>query len=65
MEDFDLVRRLRRRGRVVTVPDCVVTSARRWRRLGVLRTILRNQVMILGHLAGVSPERLARLYRRK
>ncbi|MDT8389944.1 MAG: TIGR04283 family arsenosugar biosynthesis glycosyltransferase [Lentisphaeria bacterium] len=64
MEDFDLVRRLRRRGRVVTVPDRVVTSARRWRRLGVLRTLLRNQAMILGYWLGVSPERLARFYRR-
>lgn len=63
MEDFDLVRRLRRRGRVVTVPDCVITSSRRWRRLGVLRTMLRNQVMILGYQAGVSSERLARFYR--
>lgn len=64
MEDFDLVRRLRRRGRVVTVPDCVVTSARRWRRLGVLRTMLRNQGMVLGYWIGVPPERLARLYRK-
>lgn len=64
MDDFDLVRRLRRRGRVVTVPDCVVTSARRWRRLGILRTMLRNQAMILGYWLGVSPERLVRFYRR-
>jgi rSAM/selenodomain-associated transferase 2/rSAM/selenodomain-associated transferase 1 len=63
MEDFDLVRRLRCRGRVVTVPDAVVTSARRWQWLGILRTIVRNQVMILGYFAGVKPERLARFYR--
>ena len=63
MEDFDLVRRLRRRGRVVTAPDCVVTSSRRWRRRGILRTMLRNQAMIIGYLAGVSPERLANFYR--
>ena len=65
MEYFDLVRRLRCRGRVVTAPDCVVTSARRWRRLGILRTMLRNQTMILGYLAGVPAELLARFYRRK
>jgi rSAM/selenodomain-associated transferase 2/rSAM/selenodomain-associated transferase 1 len=63
MEDFDLVRRLRRRGRIVTLQDCVLTSARRWRRLGVLRTMLRNQAMILGYWIGVPPERLARFYR--
>ena len=65
MEDFDLVRHLRRRGQVVTVPEAVVTSVRRWRELGVLRTIIRNQLMILGYLAGVSPKRLAQFYRKK
>jgi rSAM/selenodomain-associated transferase 2 len=63
MEDFDLIRRLRRRGRIVTVPEAVVTSARRWQRLGVLRTMLRNQIMILGYFAGIRPEHLARFYR--
>ncbi len=63
MEDFDLIRRLRRRGHIITVPEAVVTSARRWQRLGLLRTIMRNQVMIVGYFAGVRPERLARFYR--
>jgi rSAM/selenodomain-associated transferase 2 len=63
MEDFDFVRRLRRRGNIVTLPEAVITSARRWQQLGVLRTTLRNQVMIAGFFAGVSPERLAHLYR--
>lgn len=62
MEDFDLVRRLRKRGRIIALPARVITSARRWRELGVFRTTLRNQVMIAGFLAGVSPERLASLY---
>lgn len=65
MEDFDLVRRLRRRGRVVTVPETVITSARRWRSLGLLRTVVRNQAMILGYFAGISPDRLAQFYRGK
>ncbi len=62
MEDFELVRRLRRRGPVVTLPEPILTSARRWKRLGVVRTTLRNQCMIAGYLAGVSPERLYRFY---
>lgn len=65
MEDFDLVRRLRRRGPVVTLAEPVRTSARRWERSGVVRTTLRNQVMIAGFLAGVEPERLYRFYHRK
>jgi rSAM/selenodomain-associated transferase 2 len=64
MEDFVLVRRLRRRGRVVTLGVPAITSGRRWRRLGVLRTTLINQLMIAGHALGVSPVRLARWYGR-
>jgi hypothetical protein len=64
MEDFDLVRRLRRRGRVVTLDTPAVTSSRRWQELGVLRTTLINQLMIVGFLVGVAPDRLARFYRR-
>ncbi|MBP2676522.1 MAG: hypothetical protein H6Q84_3362, partial [Deltaproteobacteria bacterium] len=62
MEDFDLVRRLRRRGAVVTLGERILTSARRWRRLGIVRTTIRNQCMIAGYLAGVPPARLYRYY---
>ena len=65
MEDFDLVRRLRRRGRVIVGPDSIVTSVRRWQSLGIMRTMLRNQLMIMGYYAGVAPERLASFYRAK
>jgi rSAM/selenodomain-associated transferase 2/rSAM/selenodomain-associated transferase 1 len=63
MEDYELVRRLRRRGPVVTLNEAAITSARRWQRRGALRTTLRNLAMIAGFHAGVSPERLARFYR--
>ncbi|MCI0537757.1 MAG: TIGR04283 family arsenosugar biosynthesis glycosyltransferase [Verrucomicrobiales bacterium] len=63
MEDFEFVRRLGRWGRIGLAPDAAVTSARRWKRLGVLRTTLLNQAIILAYLFGVSPNRLARWYR--
>lgn len=63
MEDFELVRRLRRRGDIVIIPEPAVTSARRWRKLGVLKTTLINQFMILGFLAGIKPARLKQIYR--
>lgn len=63
MEDYELVGRLRRRGSVVTLREAAVTSARRWRQLGVLGTTLRNAAMVAGFQAGVPPERLARFYR--
>lgn len=62
MEDFEFIRRLRKRGRIAIVPIPIRTSGRRWRSLGVLRTTLINQAVILGYLAGVAPSRLACWY---
>jgi rSAM/selenodomain-associated transferase 2/rSAM/selenodomain-associated transferase 1 len=63
MEDFELVRRLRRRGRIVTLNNPAVTSARRWVRLGVVRTTLINQTMIAGFYGKVPIPALERFYR--
>jgi uncharacterized protein len=63
MEDFELVRRLRRLGRVAIASTAVLTSGRRWRKLGILKTTLINQVVIVAYLLGVSPIRLAAWYR--
>jgi len=63
MEDFEFVRRLRRRGRIRLAQAGVRTSARRWEALGVLRTTLLNQQVVAGYLLGIQPERLARWYR--
>ncbi|MBD2020925.1 TIGR04283 family arsenosugar biosynthesis glycosyltransferase [Leptolyngbya sp. FACHB-36] len=65
MEDFELVCRLRRLGRVAIVPAAVLTSGRRWQKLGVLKTTLINQLAIAAYLLGVSPDRIARWYRDK
>jgi len=63
MEDYELVRRLRRRGAVTTLRERALTSARRWRQVGVCLTTLTNVIMIAGFTLGVPPERLARFYR--
>lgn len=65
MEDFELIRRLRRRGRIVIAPVPVLTSARRWENLGILRTTLINYAIPLAYYLGASPSRLARWYHRK
>jgi len=65
MEDLELIRRLRGRGRIVIAPAAALTSARRWKKLGVLRTTLINQLMILGFYLGIEPSRLARWYSAK
>lgn len=61
-EDLDLIRRLQRRGPVVPLSATVVTSARRWEKLGVLRTIARMWALRTLYYCGVSPRRLARYY---
>ncbi|MHC4178097.1 MAG: TIGR04283 family arsenosugar biosynthesis glycosyltransferase [Planctomycetota bacterium] len=63
MEDYELVRRLRRRGRIELADALAVASARRWQTLGPWRTTWLNQIIVLGYHLGVSPERLARWYR--
>ena len=63
MEDYEFSARLRRRGRIVTVGEAALTSARRWQTLGVVRTTLRNQWMLAGYHLGVSPQKLATRYR--
>lgn len=62
MEDYDLARRLQRAGKTVCLPGPAVTSARRWQQLGLARTIASWVAIRWLYLAGVSPERLARLY---
>uniref|UniRef100_A0A7C4W6K1 DUF2064 domain-containing protein n=1 Tax=Desulfatirhabdium butyrativorans TaxID=340467 RepID=A0A7C4W6K1_9BACT len=63
LEDLELVLRLRRRGDMHIIPQKVWTSARRWKRLGVLRTTLINQVLLAGYLVGMDPYRMTSLYR--
>lgn len=63
MEDVVMVRRLRKTGRIVTVPEQIRTSSRRWERLGILRTTLINQAIVAGFLLGVPAARLTRWYR--
>jgi len=64
MEDLDLVRAMRRRGRVAQIALPVVTSARRYVRRGVFRTMFRNWLMASGWWLGIDRSRLASWYGR-
>lgn len=64
LEDFVLVRQLQRYGKVAIAPGRVITSGRRWQRLGLVRTTVTNQLVLLGYHVGISPLRLVRWYRR-
>ena len=63
MEDFELMLSLRRQGKIAIVSAPVVTSGRRWQKLGVVKTTLINQVIIAGYFLGVPPTKLVRWYR--
>jgi rSAM/selenodomain-associated transferase 2 len=61
-EDLDFSRRLKRAGGVACLRSRVTTSARRWRRAGLARTVLRMWVIRGLYLLGVPPSRLKQIY---
>ncbi|MCI0684452.1 MAG: TIGR04283 family arsenosugar biosynthesis glycosyltransferase [Gemmataceae bacterium] len=62
MEDVLISQRLRRRGRVVVLPQRIVVSPRRWQKAGLVRQTLRNWTLTALALAGTHPDRLASHY---
>lgn len=62
MEDVYLVRAAQKRGDLVIIPESVVTSARRWRKYGVIKTTVFNQLIMLADFLGVSDIELKNVY---
>lgn len=63
MEDIDFSRRARRLSRPLALRHRVTTSARRWQRHGVWRTVLLMWRLRASYFLGADPARLARRYR--
>jgi uncharacterized protein len=63
LEDLDFVLRLRRFPGFTLIAEPVTTGARRFVEQGAVRTIATNWLIWLLFLCGVSPQRLARLYK--
>ena len=64
MDDYDFVRRLERGpGQTRCLPGPATTSARRWRAIGIPRTVLAWFAIRWLYVAGVPPALLVRLYR--
>ena len=63
LEDVDFMRRLRRLPGFAIIAEPVTTGARRFLELGSVRTVAINWLIWLLFFCGVSPHRLARLYR--
>ena len=63
MEDVDIMLRLRKKGyQIRFISDPVVTSARRWKKEGMVYTTIRNWMLQLLFYIGVSPEKLKPYY---
>ncbi|QFU76230.1 glycosyltransferase [Halioglobus maricola] len=62
MEDVAYCKRLRRLASPLMIREPVITSSRRWRERGVLRTVLQMWYLRLAYFIGVSPQRLHRIY---
>ena len=65
MEDFELVSRLKKKGRIIVLPASVTTSARRWLHFGVWKTWFVNQSAITAYFLGIAPGTIARFYNRE
>ena len=62
MEDLELSRNLKRVGQIACLRARVTTSARRWQRDGVAKTIVLMWTLRLCHFFGVPPQRLKAFY---
>lgn len=64
MEDVKLARSLKMANQpFALLPERVHTSARRWRKDGILRRTLKNWWLLCRYLAGTTPDNLAKEYR--
>lgn len=63
MEDFEFIKRVKQQGKIAIAPAAVITSGRRWQKLGVWQTTLINQLIIAGYHLGISPTKLGNFYR--
>ena len=64
LEDLDFWLRLNRGRRIVVAPASVLTSARRFKDVGVVRQQALATLIVLLYMLGVGAPRLARLYHR-
>jgi rSAM/selenodomain-associated transferase 2 len=64
MEDYLFIKKAKSHGKIRILTEKATTSGRRWHRLGIVRTTLINQLVVLGFALRISPEKLASLYRR-
>ncbi len=51
-EDLDFVCRLKKYGKIIILNEEILSSIRRWRNNGILKTTLRNQLLLASYVLG-------------
>lgn len=64
MEDYIFIKNIQKYGKILTVDESIMTSARRWQNMGTIRTTLINQLIVAGYNCGVKLSTLAHWYQR-
>ena len=62
MEDYAIVKKIKKVGRMGISNFCVITSGRRWDKAGYMKTLIVNKFVFLGYKLGLNPDFLRRLY---
>lgn len=62
MEDVAISKRFRRHSPPLVIREPVITSSRRWRQAGVVKTVVSMWALRLAYFLGVSPQTLWRHY---
>ena len=63
MEDFEFIRKAGKKGKIATLSSSVLTSARRWSKLGIIKTTFINQLVVAAYFMGIPPHVIAGWYR--
>lgn len=62
MEDWEFSKKMRKAGELIFLDRKIYTSARRWEKYGVLKTILLMHKIKILYLLGYSPKKLKEIY---
>ncbi|MGE0590234.1 MAG: TIGR04283 family arsenosugar biosynthesis glycosyltransferase [Cyclobacteriaceae bacterium] len=64
MEDYDLIRRIQKRYKFRIIPKSILVSDRKYHSNSWLRVQLANLTIFMMYLSGVSPQKMARYYKK-
>lgn len=63
MEDVDICRRLKREGKLVQINEKIISSSRRFKKQGILKTWIHMQLNRVLYFIGASPTKLSEFYK--